>query len=162
MAPGGDQRKFSKRFSTLRDAKPHGFAIDGEATRHPIIPVVETVCFHGTKSFFRSAPQSRARFFRVTPNNHSSTPRNKIHQAAKSQLVGFKIRINVGVVVFERGDNQIIGMIVEEFRPTVPKGSFILVAFQNELFAVTKSGSSPPYGKSKPALPWWLFFHAFR
>src|SRR5205823_14367474 len=63
MAPGGDQRKFSKRFSTLRDAKPHSFAIDGEPTRHPIIPVVETLCFHGTKSFFRSAPQSRARFF---------------------------------------------------------------------------------------------------
>src|SRR5947208_3537058 len=46
---------------------------------------------------------------------------------------------NVGMIVFERRDNQIIGMVVEKLWPAVPESSFILVAFQNKLFAAAKS-----------------------
>src|SRR5256886_5216115 len=138
-ASRGGQRKFAKVFTTLGDAKPHHFAIDREAARDPIIRIVETVRFHRTKSLLGSPPQGRARFFHVAPNDHATTPGNKIHQAAESQLVGFEIRINVGMIVFERRDNQIIGMVVEKLWPAVPESSFILVAFQNKLFAAAKS-----------------------
>src|SRR5436309_11800169 len=57
MPPGGGQREFPKQHSMMRDLEPHGFAIDDEATRNPIITTIETVGFHRTESFFRRALQ---------------------------------------------------------------------------------------------------------
>src|SRR5229473_1439981 len=71
-------------------------------------------------------------------NAFSAARGHKIDQAAESQLVGLKIRINVRVVVFERGDDQIIGMVVKEFGPAVPERRFILVTLKNELFPAAK------------------------
>jgi len=43
--------KFAEQCPGVRDAKPHGFTINREAARHPIIPFTETVRFHRTKAF---------------------------------------------------------------------------------------------------------------
>src|SRR6202045_725872 len=138
MSSRGGQRKFSELFSMMSRPKPHGFAVDVETARHPIIPIVETVRINRAESLFCCPPQSRSRIFRVAPDDRTATPRNKINQTAKSQLVSLEVRINVGVIVFERGDDQIIGMVMKKLGPAVPKRGFILVAFKNELFPAAK------------------------
>src|SRR5260370_4808801 len=138
MPSRGGQRKLSKQLTLMCDAKAHGITIDGKVARHPIIPIVETVHFYRAESLFCCAPQGRPRIFRVAPDDRAATPRNKINQAAESQLIGLKIRINVGVIVFERGNDQIIGMVMKKLGPAVPERGLILVAFKNELFPAAK------------------------
>src|ERR1700674_2046525 len=138
MPSRGGQRKFSEQLSLMRRPKPHGFAIDSEATCHPIIPIVEAVRIYRAESLFCCAPQSRSRIFRVAPDDRAATPRNKINQTAESQLVSLKVRINVGVIVFERGNDQIIGMVMKKLGPAIPERGFILIAFKNELFPIAK------------------------
>src|ERR1700676_5146343 len=129
MPSRGGQRKFSEQLSLMRRPKPHGFAIDSEATCHPIIPIVEAVRIYRAESLFCCAPQSRSRIFRVAPDDRAATPRNKIYQAAESQLVSLKVRINVGVIVFERGDDQIIGMAMKKVGCVALNRGLLLVRF---------------------------------
>src|SRR5260370_14670985 len=123
----------------MGDAKPDGFANNGKIARHPIIAFIETIGFHWTKRLLRSAPQSRPRIPCIAPDHHASAPRHKIHEASKSQLVGLEIWINVGVIVFERGDNQIVRMVMKKLGSAVPESSFVLVTFQNELLPAAKA-----------------------
>src|SRR4029077_17396344 len=113
----GGHREFSKKFSLVPDPKPHSFAINGKIARNPIIPLGEPVSFHGTEGLLRRAPQGWARILCVAPDHHVAAPWNQIDQAAECQLVGLKIWINVGVIVFERSNDQIIRMIMEKLGP---------------------------------------------
>jgi len=76
---------------------------------------------------------------RVAPNDDAPAPRHQIDQPAKGQLVGVEIGVNIGVIVFERGDDQVIRMVMEKFRGFVPIGGIVFVAFQNELFAAAEA-----------------------
>src|SRR5260370_5570038 len=117
----------------MRSAKPHGFALNRKVAGRPVIPLVEPVGLHRAKSLLRRSAQGRTRVFRVAPNDHAAAPGNQIDQPAKSQFISLKIRIDVGVIVFERSNDQVIGMIVKKFGSPVPKGRLILVAFKDEL-----------------------------
>src|SRR5712692_6615346 len=112
----------------MRDAKPHSFAINGKAARHPIIPIIESVRFQRAKGLFHRASQGWARVFCVAPNDHAAAPGNKILQAAESQLISLKIRVYVGVMLFEGRDDQGLEMVMKKFQPSVPESAFIFVA----------------------------------
>src|SRR5215475_9078179 len=43
------------------------------------------------------------------------------------------------MVVFERGDDEVVGVIVKKFGAAVPKGGFVLVALENHFRAVAEA-----------------------
>src|SRR5690348_13443071 len=101
--------------------KVHPLAFYSKFLGDPIISGGESVRLDGTESLFRRASQRRARFLRVAPDHDFSAPRDEIQQPTKRQLIGLKIRINVGVVVLKRRHDQIVWMIVKKLWPTIPK-----------------------------------------
>ena len=48
------------------------------------------------------------------------------------ELIYLKIGVNIRVVEFDGGDNQIVGRVMEEFCGFVPVGAVVFVAFENE------------------------------
>ena len=52
---------------------------------------------------------------------------------------GRKIRVDVGVVVFERGEDQLVRMIVEKFRAAIEEGGLVFVALDDELFPAAET-----------------------
>ena len=47
--------------------------------------------------------------------------------------------IDVGVIVFERSEDQLVRMVVQEFRAAVEEGGFVLVAFDDEFFPAAEA-----------------------
>src|SRR5262249_35460679 len=66
------------------------------------------------------------------PDCDAATARNEIDETFEGELIDIEIRVDVGVIVFQRGDDQMVGMIVEKLRAAIPNGGFVLVALQNE------------------------------
>ena len=73
------------------------------------------------------------------PSDDAAAARNQIHQPPELQLDGSKIGIDVCVVVFERGDDQFVGMVVQELRGLVEECGVVFVAFDDELFPAAEA-----------------------
>ena len=43
------------------------------------------------------------------------------------------------MIVFERSDDQVVGMIVKEFRAAVPESGFVFVAFENHFSSLPEA-----------------------
>src|SRR4029077_14285007 len=71
--------------------------------------------------------------FRVSPNHDAAIARHEIDEAFECKFVRFEVGIDVSMIVFERCDDEIVGMIVKEFRAAIPESGFVLVAFENHL-----------------------------
>ena len=55
------------------------------------------------------------------------------------QRDGSEVGINVRVIVFERREDQFVGMIVQEFRSAVEERGFVFVAFDDEFLAAAEA-----------------------
>src|SRR5215831_16202135 len=121
------------------DAKTHPFAVHGKILGHPIVAGTKSIGFHWAERLFRCATERRPGFFRVAPNHHFSTSGHKIHEPAKSELIALKVGINVRVIVFQGGNDQVVGMIMKKFWAAVPKRGFVLVSLENKLLATAEA-----------------------
>src|SRR5438876_11970303 len=117
------------------DAKTHPFALHGKIRGDPVVAGTKTVLLDRAERFFCCATERRAGFLRVSPKHHFSTPGSKVHEPAEGESIGLKVRIDIGVIVFQGRNDQIVGMIMKKFWAAVPKGRFVLVSFENELLA---------------------------
>src|SRR5579883_3479371 len=139
VAAGRIERDFAERPATMRDAEAHGFAFVAHRLGNPVVRLAKSVGFHGAEGLLDRSPQRRAGLLGVAPNHDAPAPRHQVHKAFEREFVRRKIRIDIGMIVFERRDDQIVRVIVEEFRTTVPERRLVLVPFQNELLAAAKS-----------------------
>jgi len=98
--------------------------------------IVETVRSTGRKPFPPRVARP-ARIVRVAPDDTRPRLGTRLTRRRKA-IVRLKVRINIGVIVFERGNDQIIGMVMKKLGPAVPECGLILVAFKNELFLTAK------------------------
>ena len=147
MVTGGGQPKFPVSLALVFDAEFHAVAVGLHVRGAPIVAAFQTVGNHGAKRFFRGFVQ-RFPGIRVAPNDDAPAPRHQIHQAAKGQLVSVEIRVNVRVIVFQRSDDQVVGMVMKKFRAFVPVRGIVLISLQNELFAAAaKFSATPPTKK---------------
>ena len=64
--------------------------------------------------------------------------RNQIHQALEGGLDRVEIFVDVGVIEFDRGQNDGVGKIVQELRALVEEGGVVFVAFEDEMLAVAE------------------------
>ena len=112
-----------------------------------------------------------------SPDQDSPAPRHEIHETAELQRDGSEIGIDIRVVEFKRGEDQFVGMVVQEFRSLVEKRRVVFIAFDDEFFPAAEAVAAvaeirrhaanqevrPAAGdceKSRRAWPWWWFFHA--
>ena len=135
---------------------------------------LETVGFDRTKRLRHDSAHRRA----FAPADDASAARNQIHQAAELQLDGGEIGVNIGVIEFERGDDQIVGTVVQEFRAFVEEGGVVFVALDDEFPAPAQAvalcrnfrprrrsgnrGGVRQREKSRRAAKWWWFCRACR
>src|SRR6516162_10810483 len=93
------------------------------------MPSPSIAAFSAVQSF----PFSK-RFTRggVTPDDRASAAGNEVDEAPEGELIGVEIGVDIRVVELERGDDEIVGLIVEEFRGFIPIGAIVLVAFEDE------------------------------
>src|SRR2546429_4696946 len=117
------------------DAKTHPFALHGKIRGAPVVAGAKPVLLDRADRFSCCGTERRAGFLRVSPKHHFATPGHKVHQPAECELIGLKVRIDIGVIVFQGRNDQIVGMIMKKFWAAVPKGRFVLVSFENELLA---------------------------
>src|SRR5260221_8572754 len=54
-------------------------------------------------------------------------------------MVRFKIAVDVGVIEFERCDDEIVWMIVKELGAAIPESRFVFVAFENHFAAFAEA-----------------------
>src|SRR5713101_730495 len=113
--------------------------INGEIARDPIIFRSESIRGDRTESLLCCTAQSRARIFAIAPDHHAPSSRNKVHQPAEGQLVGLKIGVDVRVVVLERGNNQVVGMVMKKLGSAVPEGRLVFVSFEDEFHPAAKA-----------------------
>ncbi len=66
-------------------------------------------------------------------------PRHQVYQPPELQRDGGQVRINIGVVEFQRGQNQFVGVVVQKLRPVIEERGLILVAFDDEFFAAAQA-----------------------
>ena len=99
---------------------------------------VKAVANHRAEGFFRCVVQ-RFAGAGVAPDDHAAAPRNQVHQSTKRELIGFKIRVDVGVIEFQRGDDQVVGLVMEELCGFVPIRGIVFVAFQDEILAAAEA-----------------------
>ena len=71
----------------------------------------------------------------VAPEYDPAVTRHEIHQALESELVDVKVGIDIGVIVFERRDDEVVGVVMEKFGAAIPKSGFVLVPFEDHFAA---------------------------
>ena len=106
-----------------------------QIARDPEIVAAESVGLHGTKRLGHHAAHRGA----FAPANDAPAPRHQIHQPPELQLDGGEVGVNIGVIEFERGDDQIVGAVVQKLRALVEKRGIVLVALDDELLAAAQS-----------------------
>src|ERR1019366_5190619 len=123
----------------MRDAKFHAAVNVGDVAGDPGCCPVQAVRFDRTKRFFNHPVDGSRERNIVLPGHNSSATGEQIYETAKLQFDGWKIGVNIGVIKFQRGDDEFVGMIVEKFRAFVEKRGVVFVAFQNELAAAAQT-----------------------
>src|SRR5205807_219267 len=115
-------------FGFAGDAKMRGAVAKFEITGDPQIFVPKAVGFHRAKRLGQDSAYCRA----FAPRDDATAARNQIDQAAKLQFYGGEIGVNIGMIEFERSDDQIVGVVVKEFRTLVEEGGIVFVALDDE------------------------------
>ena len=71
--------------------------------------------------------------------SHNAPPsRHQVYQSPECGLYSLQILVNVGVIEFDRGENDRIWEVVQEFRAFIKESRIVLVAFENEVLALTQ------------------------
>ncbi len=77
--------------------------------------------------------------FTLSPGDDPASTRNQIDQAAKLQLNGGQICINVRMVELERRNDELIRMVVQKFRSFVEERGIVFIAFENKFGSTTEA-----------------------
>ena len=75
----------------------------------------------------------------LSPGDNAPVARHEVYQAPELQLDGRKIFVNVGVIKFQRRDDDFLRMVVQKFRRLVAKRGVVLVAFQDKVVAAAEA-----------------------
>src|SRR5580700_8995067 len=75
----------------------------------------------------------------LAPDQNAPAARDQVHQPAKLQGDRSQVGKDVRMVKFERREDELVGMVVEEFRRLVEEGGVIFVSFDDELVPATKA-----------------------
>ncbi len=110
-----------------------------EIAGDPIGFAAESKSFHTAERFFDYPANGNGERLVIAPGDDSSTARNEIYQTAELQFDGGEIGINIGVIEFERSDDEFIGMVVQKFGALIEKRGIVFVAFEDNFVAAAKS-----------------------
>ena len=110
----------------------------------PVRPGSGSVSFHRAKGFRQTALQAWA--FGGLPDgaiegNDASAARDQVHQALECRLDGIEVFVDVGMIEFDRGENDGVRKVVQELRSLVEEGGVVLVAFEDEVLALAQTES---------------------
>src|SRR5437773_12019539 len=121
------------------DAKAHGVTSKFRFASDPFVFSGKTVRNHWTESLCGGFAKSGTRLFRVSPDDYAAIAWDEIDEAFESELIRREVWIDVGVIVFEGRNDQMIGMIVEKLWAAIPEGGFVFVAFENHFASLPEA-----------------------
>ena len=131
VAAGGGKRKFAVEIALEVNAKMHLVVDDGDIAGDPIVFGLETVSDDGAEGFLGDLARGFAGGS-VAPDDDAAAARNEIDEALEGELIDVEVGVDVGMVELDGGDDEVIGLVVEEFCGFVPIGGIVFVAFENE------------------------------
>src|SRR6185312_12802247 len=67
-----------------------------------------------------------------------SFARHQVHQPLESGLYGIKVGINIGMVKFNRGQDDGLRKIVQKLWAFIKKSGVVLIAFNNEMLSLAQ------------------------
>src|SRR5258708_2479517 len=139
VAAGSGHREFAKEFPFVGDMEFHRVTRKFRFAGNPVVFRGKAVSDYRAECFGGGFAQRRTGFFRVAPNHNTAIARHEVDQAFESEFVGVEVGIDVGVIVFERRDDEIVGMVMEEFRSAIPEICFVLVSFENHFDSLSET-----------------------
>ena len=75
---------------------------------------------------------------RTVEGDDASAAWDQIHQALERGFYRIEIFVDVGVIEFDRGENDRVGKVVKELRSLVEESGVVFVAFEDEVLACSK------------------------
>src|SRR3984957_13127379 len=121
----------------MGDAEFHAVINMANVAGDPGGGAVESVSFYRAKCFFCYPADCGGMRIVIAPSDNSSAARNQIYESAELQFDGREIGVNIGVIEFQRGDDELVGMIVKKFWAFVEECGVVLVAFNDEIAVAT-------------------------
>jgi hypothetical protein len=91
----------------------------------PWLPL--SVKHHRTTGSSRNIP-SRLIFI---ANQKESRGGNNLHETEKGSLKMFQVTVNVRMVKLQASQDDLLGLVVQELRPLIKKGTVILISFDD-------------------------------
>src|SRR5229473_2205872 len=148
--------ELSRRLASMCYMEAHNFALDAHTAGDPVVCHPESIRFHGTKRLFGSATQCWPRIIGVAPDDDSATSRHEIYESPKGEFISGKVRINVCMIVFDRSNNEIVGVVMKKFRPSVPKCGLVLISFEDEFLPSSQAIALPEIFRNATDKKVWL------
>src|ERR1700719_4034146 len=71
--------------------------------------------------------------------NDAAAAGHQIHQTLESSFHGIQILVNIRVIKLHRGQNDGVGKVVHELGALFEESSVVLVALEDEMFALSQS-----------------------
>ena len=121
--------------AAIRHAKLGGGVLPLNVSRAPIAIRAQAKSLHRAKRFRGDFLQFRG----IPEHQDLPAPGDQVYQPPELQRDRGQVRINIGVVEFQRGQNQFVGVVVQKLRPAIEERSLILVAFDDEFFAAAQA-----------------------
>src|SRR5262249_6072256 len=76
--------------------------------------------------------------FIVLASEQAATRRNECHPLSKCVLQVIEITINIGMVEFDAGKNDVMRPIVQKLRALVEEGAVVLIPFQDHMVSASR------------------------
>src|ERR1700730_13238241 len=130
------QRKLKLRpgFSVLQDRPSSAIGFQLQICDPPCCVVRSSITLHGTKSLRKRALDAVAGI----EGDDASAARDEIHETLERSLNRIEVLINICVIEFDRRQDDGVRKIVQEFRTFIEECGVVFIAFQDEVFAVSK------------------------
>src|SRR3979411_855254 len=93
-----------------------------------------TISLHRTKGAGKATLDALA----GVEGDDASATRHQIHQSLESRFYSVEIFIDIGVIKFNRSQDYRVGKVMQELRPLVEESRVVLIAFADELFALSQ------------------------
>jgi len=129
----------------VQDSPGGAGGFEAQVDNFPIGARAGAVALNGAKRFSQAAIQTvRAAWTaggltgETVEGDDASAARDQIDQPLECGFNGIEIFIDVGMIELDRGENDGVGKVVQEFRALVEECGVVLIAFEDEVFAITK------------------------
>src|SRR5207302_4489331 len=92
------------------------------------------IALHRTERLTHTVLDALAMF-----ESHNAPPtRHQVYQSPECDLYSLQILVDIGVIKFDRGENDRIWKVVQEFRDFIKESGIVLVAFENEVLDLSQ------------------------